>query len=324
LEQEKYPASNDHSKGADSVNMKKFDLSPKFILSVVVVLSICFCVNFCYAKEGDVAQEGDVPDSPGPVNDFDLLTQRLVQDGFDQEKTKALFGNKAVGFDPGGVSLFFIHSESSLNYDQFSSSKSIAKARKYMVMHKDSLDKAQEAFSVDKAIITAILLVETRLGTYLGNRTVINTLSTMAALTDSILAERVWRAISDNKKPERAAFDKKVAQKSRWGYEELKALISYANREGIDPVTVKGSYAGAMGIPQFMPSNALTLARDGNQDGKVDLFDHDDAIFSVANYLKHHGWKSGLSRQRQHEVLFRYNHSNYYVDALLKISDKLK
>ena len=299
--------------------MKNFYPSSKFILSIFVALIFCcFSVNICWA------QQGAEPDGAGPPSDFDRLTQRLVQDGFDPEKTKALFGNEAVVFDPGGVSLFFVHSESSLNYDQFSSPKSIANAGTYMATHKASLDKAQEEFSVDKTIITAILLVETRLGTYLGKRTVMNTLSTMAALADKGLAERVWLAISDNKKPERAAFDKKVDQKSRWGYEELKALISYAYREGIDPVSVKGSYAGAMGIPQFMPSNALMLARDGNQDGKVDLFDHDDAIFSVANYLKHHGWKSGLSRQRQHEVLFRYNHSNYYVDALLKISDKLK
>jgi membrane-bound lytic murein transglycosylase B len=299
--------------------MKTFDPFPKFILSVIVALIFCcFSVNICCAQQ--IAE----PDGSGQANDFDRLAQRLVQDGFDPEKTKALFGNDAVFFDPGGVSLFFVHSESSLNYDQFSSPKSIANAQKYMVTHKASLDKAQEEFSVDKTIITAILLVETRLGTYLGKRTVINTLSTMAALTDKGLAERVWSAISDNKKPERAAFDKKVDQKSNWGYEELKALITYADREGIDPVDVKGSYAGAMGIPQFMPSNALMLARDGNQDGKIDLFDHDDAIFSVASYLKNHGWKSGLSRQRQHEVLFRYNHSNYYVDALLKISDKLK
>lgn len=298
--------------------MKNSDLSPKLILKIVVALIICFSVNFCYA------QQADVPDSAGDANDFEFLTQRLVEDGFDQEKTKALFGNKTVCFDPGGVSLFFVHSESSLNYDQFSSPKSIADARMYMATHKDRLDKAQEEFSVDKTIITAILLVETRLGTYLGKRTVVNTLATMAALTDKALAERVWLAISNNKKPERAIFDKKVDQKSRWGYEELKALISYADREGIDPVVIKGSYAGAMGIPQFMPSNALSLARDGNTDGRVDLFDHDDAIFSVANYLKHHGWKSGLGRQRQHEVLFQYNHSNYYVDALLKISDKLK
>lgn len=290
----------------------------KFILNVVVPLIISFSVNFCYA------QQAAAPDGFGQANEFESLSQRLVQDGFDQEKTIALLANKMVCFDPGGVSLFFIHSESSLDYDQFSSPKSIANARKYVVTHNASLDKAQEEFSVDKTIITAILLVETRLGTYLGKRTVINTLATMAALTDKALAEKVWCAITDNKRPERAFFDKKVDQKSRWGYEELKALISYANREGINPVSITGSYAGAMGIPQFMPSNALTLARDGNKDGQVDLFDHDDAIFSVANYLKHHGWKSGLSRQRQHEVLFKYNHSNYYVDALLKISDKLK
>ena len=318
LEQEKYPSSNDYSKGADSAIMKKIYPFPKLILRVIVALIICFSVNVCYA------QQEAAPDSSDQTNDFYRLTRRLIQDGFDPEKTNALLSNEGFFFDPGGVSLFFVHSESSLNYDQFSSPKSIANAREYMATHKESLYKAQEKFSVDKTIITAILLVETRLGTYLGKRTVINTLSTMAALTDKALAERVWQAISDNKKSERDAFDKKVDQKSRWGYEELKALISYADREGIDPVAVKGSYAGAMGIPQFMPSNALMLARDGNQDGKVNLFDHDDAIFSVANYLKHHGWKSGLSRQRQHEVLFRYNHSNYYVDALLKISDKLK
>jgi len=126
------------------------------------------------------------------------------------------------------------------------------------------------------------------------------------------------------KKPKKENFLKKVKQRSKWGYAELKALIKFSEQEKIAPDKIKGSYAGAMGISQFMPSNALSLARDGNQDGKIDLFTHADAIFSVANYLKHHGWKAGIARQRQHEVLFTYNHSNYYVDTLLKISDKLK
>lgn len=298
--------------------MNNSNRSLKLILNAVVALFINFSVNVCHA------QNSAAPVDTRQTREFESLTQRLIQDGFDQEKTKALFANKKISFDPDGVSLFFIHSESNLDYDQFSSPESIANAQKYMVAHKDSLDKAQEEFSVDKTIITAILLVETRLGAYLGKRTVINTLSTMAALTDKTLAERVWLTIADNKKPDRATFARKVDQKSKWGYDELKALISYANREGIDPISIKGSYAGAMGIPQFMPFNALVLATDGNKDGRVDLFNHDDAIFSVANYLKHHGWKSGLNRQRQHEVLFQYNHSNYYVDALLKISDKLK
>ena len=257
-------------------------------------------------------------------NEFDKLIQQLIHDGFEKEKIELLFSNKNIFFNPEGVSLFFIHTESSLNYDQFTSKKSIKNALKYIDEHKNTLNRAQKIYGVDKTIITSILLVETRLGTYLGKRTVINTLSTMAALTDKTLREKIWNSIPDKKKPKKEVFIKKVEKRSKWGYEELKALIKYSKQEKIAPEDIKGSYAGAMGISQFMPSNALSLAKDGNNDGKIDLFTHADAIFSVANYLKHHGWKPGIARQKQHEVLFRYNHSNYYVDILLKISDKLK
>jgi membrane-bound lytic murein transglycosylase B len=256
--------------------------------------------------------------------EFEALKQRLINDGFEPEKIQTILTKDMVSFTPEGVSLFFVHSESSLNYDQFLSKDSITKACQYMADHKQPLDQAQERYGVDKTVITAILLVESRLGSYLGKQTVINTLATMASLTDEDLRERIWNAIPDQKKPQRETFLKKVDMRSKWGYEELKALIRYTDREGLDPEKILGSYAGAMGIPQFMPSNALKLAEDGNNDGRIDLFDHDDAIYSVANYLKHHGWKSGISRQRQYEVLFLYNHSNYYVDTLIKISDRLK
>ncbi len=256
--------------------------------------------------------------------EFDQLITQLVNDGFNKAQIEQLFASKEIFFNPEGVSQFFIYTESSLNYDQFTSKKSITNAKNYLDEHKDALDRAQHIYGVDKTIITAILLVETRLGTYLGKRTVINTLSTMAALTDETLKERIWDTIPKKKKPKRASFEKKVKDRSKWGYKELKALITYTTQEGIQPQSIKGSYAGAMGISQFMPSNVLNLAKDGNNDGKIDLFTHEDAIFSVANYLKHHGWKPGIARQKQHKVLFSYNHSNYYVDILLKISDRLK
>ncbi len=257
-------------------------------------------------------------------HEFDQLKNQLVLDGFEENKIKHLFSNKAIFFNPQGVSQFFIHSESSLNYGQFTSKKSLANAKQYLSDHKRALDQAQKKYGVDKTIITAILLVETRLGTYLGKRTVINTLATMAALSDKRLKERIWKTIPNKKKPKRKTFDQKVKRRSKWGYNELKALITYAAQQNIAPESIMGSYAGAMGISQFMPSNALKLAKDGNNDGKIDLFTHDDAIASIANYLKHHGWKPGIARQKQHKVLFSYNHSNYYVDILLKISDKLK
>jgi len=260
----------------------------------------------------------------GIGNEFDKLIQKLVDDGFDREKIEQIFRSKEISFTPETVSLFFIHSESSLDYDQFTSPKAIESALKYLDDNKDILDKAEETFSVDKTVITAILLVETRLGSYLGTKTVINTLSTMAALSDETLREKIWNSIPDEKKPAKEAFIKKAQDKTNWGYNELKALLQYAEKEGVAPESIKGSYAGALGVSQFMPSNALRLAKDGNNDGKIDLFNHADAIFSVANYLKYHGWQSGITRQRQHEILFLYNHSNYYVDTLLKISDKLK
>ena len=288
---------------------------PSIYIKLIVFLIFTLFLTIASPLSGQELKKG---------SEFDKLILLLINDGFEKEQIELLFSNENVFFNPEGVSRFFIHTESSLDYDQFISKKSINNALKYISEHKNALEQAQKIYGVDKTIITAILLVETRLGTYLGKRTVINTLSTMAALTDETLRERIWNSIPEKKKPKKETFLKKVEKRSKWGYEELKALIKYTKQQGVAPETIKGSYAGAMGISQFMPSNALRLAKDGNNDGRIDLFTHADAIFSVANYLKHHGWKTGIARQKQHEVLFRYNHSNYYVDTLLKISDKLK
>ena len=79
-----------------------------------------------------------------------------------------------------------------------------------------------------------------------------------------------------------------------------------------------------MGISQFMPSNIIVYAKDGDKDGKVDLFTHADAIASVANYLKCHGWYPGIEGKKAFKVVWSYNHSDYYVKTIFKISDRLK
>ncbi len=263
-------------------------------------------------------------DNTVKASEFDELTRRLVADGFSQEKMATLFGRPGVAFDPKGISLFFVHSEYKLNYKQFLSKTAINSAARYMTVHKTVLDKAEKAYGVDKTIITAILLVETRMGTFLGNRAVINTLATMAAISDDTKRAQLWDSIKSSKKLTKEKFKKKAGKKSGWAYKELKAFLIYTAREKMDPIAVKGSYAGAMGISQFMPSNALSLAIDGNQDGKVDLFHHADAIHSTANYLKHHGWKPGVTREKAKKILLKYNYSKPYVDTLLKVSERLK
>lgn len=261
-------------------------------------------------------------DAPGP---FDELEKRLIADGFDSARIQTIFASPDVSFEEGGVSAYFIHNESKLNYKQFTRIWNIASAKKYMKEHQEALAFAEKTFEVDKEVITAIILVETKLGTYLGNRSVINTLATLSAMTDEKPRQAIWDNLpDDDRRMSRKKFEKKADRKSSWAYRELKAFLSYTEREGMNPTTIKGSYAGAMGISQFMPSNIAPYGKDGNADGQVDLFVHADAISSIASYLKHYGWKPGISREQAFKVVYHYNHSKYYVNTILDVADKLK
>ena len=151
-----------------------------------------------------------------------------------------------------------------------------------------------------------------------------NMLSTMASLYDSNVRDMFWNETLKSQKLSRKRYEKWTRKKSNWAYNELKAFLKYTARENIDPVTVYGSYAGALGIAQFMPSSILAYAKDGNNDGQIDLFNHADAITSIASYLKHFGWHPGIDKKGAKKVIYRYNKSNYYVDAILKISVLLK
>jgi membrane-bound lytic murein transglycosylase B len=255
---------------------------------------------------------------------FAGLRQRLVADGFSPEAISRLYSRPEVFVEADGVSRFFLHSEAKLNYDQFATAESIEKAQRYLEENTTVLGETEQAYGVDKRVITAILLVESRLGTMAGSRSALNILSTLAALTDPAFQERFWRIIPQERRIPREHFNERVQKRAEWGYHELKALLRYAQRDGIDPVTIASSYAGAVGYAQFMPTNILAYARDGDQDGRVDLLVHADAIASIANYLKCHGWQPGISREKQEKVIHAYNPSSYYVNAILKVADLLK
>lgn len=261
------------------------------------------------------------------TSDFNTLKQRLIMDAGDEldaEFIESVFANPGIEFAQQGISSYFQHRESKLNYGQFMDKPSIKKASAYMNKHEKTLEQARQEFGVDPEVITAILLVETRLGTYTGNQVVINILATMAALGDTDVRRRFWQSLPEENRFSKKRFEDRADARSQWAYRELKAFLVYIQRENLDPVSIKGSYAGAVGIAQFMPSNILRLGHDGNQDGRVDLFNHVDAIFSVARYLSHHGWEPGISRQKAEKVVHRYNPSSYYVNTVLDITERLK
>jgi membrane-bound lytic murein transglycosylase B len=258
------------------------------------------------------------------IRHFGPLQTKLIQDGFDSEKIKTLYSRPQVQFEAKGVSVLFTYSESKVDYDQFSNDWSIGKAKKYMEKHREDLEKTEKAYGVDKNVITAILLVESGLGKNLGSRSALNTLSTLASLMYPDTRSEFYTMIPKDKRPPSKKYQKSAKRRSKWAYGELKALLKYADQEGFDPAEIPGSFAGAMGLAQFMPSSILAYGKDGNDDGNIDLLTHPDAMASIANYLKKHGWRPGISRKKAEKVIYHYNHSEYYVKAILKIAKRLE
>lgn len=146
--------------------------------------------------------------------------------------------------------------------------------------HGAALASARKVYGVPEEVIVAIIGVETRYGKTQPRFPEFDTLTTLAF-----------------DYPRRAEFYRG----------ELEQYLLLMREEQLDPLSARGSFAGAMGIPQFMPSSYRSYAVDSNRDGRRDLWGSEaDAIGSVANYLKAYGWVAGQPvavRARQMEVV---------------------
>lgn len=152
--------------------------------------------------------------------------------------------------------------------------------RAFLEKNRAALQRAEDKYGVPKEIITAILGVETSYGGNKGSYLVIDALYTLAF------------AYPRSGSPEKVAYEDK---REAFFRDELAQLFALGKEEGFDITTLKGSYAGAMGYGQFMPSSYRQYAVDGDGDGKRDLFnDLDDVFASVANYFAQKGkWQRG-------------------------------
>jgi membrane-bound lytic murein transglycosylase B len=147
----------------------------------------------------------------------------------------------------------------------FLDERRIADGAAFWRTHRAALARAERAYGVPAEVVIAIIGVETFYGRHTGRWRVVDALSTLAF-----------------DYPARASFFRS----------ELESYLLFAREGNIDVFATRGSYAGAMGLPQFMPSSARRYAVDFDRDGKVDLRrSPSDAIGSVANYLKQHGWR---------------------------------
>ncbi|MFO1467885.1 MAG: lytic murein transglycosylase B [Steroidobacteraceae bacterium] len=149
----------------------------------------------------------------------------------------------------------------------FITEKRIRDGVDFWVAHRAELEQAAARTGVEPEYIVAIIGVETQYGRQTGKYRVLDALATLAF-----------------DYPERAAFFT----------DELEQFLLMSREDRIDPMTATGSYAGAMGAPQFMPSSYRRFGVDGDGDGRIDLWsDWLDVFTSIGNYFREHGWQTG-------------------------------
>ncbi len=170
----------------------------------------------------------------------------------------------------------------------------LAAGQRFWEAHRDALARAEAEYGVPASLIVGVIGVETLYGRHTGTHKVVDALTTLAF--------------------DFPAVHPRAAARSAFFRDELEQLLSLAHRTGIEPHTLLGSFAGAMGWPQFMPSSWVKYAIDFDGDSKVDLLSSPaDAIGSVANYFKAFGWQSG---QPTHYPV-RFDDSRLDLDTLL-------
>ena len=213
-----------------------------------------------------------------------LMDELVIEHGFDEQYINSIFAK--VNYLPNLIDSISKPAEKTKTWPEyraiFITPARITAGVIFATKHQALLNKASKETGVPVAILLGILGVETSFGRILGRYKVIDSLYTLTVGY-----------------PPRSAFFR----------QQLINLFYLVREQNIAIETVKGSYAGAMGAPQFIPSSYRTFAVDGDGDGLIDLFDNwNDIIMSVANYLKVNGWHN------QEDILAKTN----LVDSLIK------
>ncbi len=212
-------------------------------------------------------------------------------------------------------------------YRTFTKDSALAKIKAYYNADKAEFQRMASRYNVPGEVVAAIMWVETGYGQYFGKQKAASMLASMAAVAAdySLVKDSVQTLPQD---AESTAFLKETSVKrGAWALDELAALLKYSIENNHDATTFPGSIYGAIGWGQFMPSNVSKFGVDGNGDGRVDLFNKVDAIHSIGNYLKGHGWQgqkmTSMPLANRRDVIMKYNRSGIYVNTVLRVADYL-
>lgn len=232
--------------------------------------------------------------SPSASERVAHVVEQLTQAGFSRPEAQALFHNRRLRMYP--AKQVAAHK---IDWGQFIARLvtpgSIHRGKEFLARNHDVLSAAEQRFGVDKESLSALVRVETNFGRNTGKYVTFNVFYTELVQNEE---ERRWKMAAEN----------------------LVSLASYCKRLHRDCFRIKGSYAGAIGLAQFLPHTLEIYGIDGNGDGIIDAFQPADAILSAANFLVQHGWQDDKA-----EALGKYYGSpEGYPRAVLAYADSLR
>ena len=195
------------------------------------------------------------------------------------------------------------------------SPESLERCRSFIAAHSLTFDAAEKLYGVPREVICGHLRIETDFG--IVTPLTPYPLGTFPAI-DRLLSLYIRRPVT-------LRSSARFVQRQRFAETQLADLLAAAKENSWDLFEIPGSSTGAIGLVQFEPS-VFPIAVDGNGDGKIDLFDPEDAILSVAHYLVTHGWDNNADHQKRAVYSYYGGHydtdrDKYYMKAVLAYAD---
>ncbi|MEY4616612.1 MAG: hypothetical protein RJB66_1572 [Pseudomonadota bacterium] len=261
-----------------------------------------------------------------PLTITGKIEKRLKSKGFPKAYIEQLIKSYDSSKGEQVVKLNILGFLLSPDYSGHVTTDSIKRCREFLKKHDKAFEKAEVQLGVKKEIIAALLWVESRFGENHGRYHVASVyMSLLLAESEEYQQMLLTELKTKHPKPTvkmKALVKTRAATKGQWAVGELWALYKMNKKKPSTVAELKGSYSGAFGYAQFLPSSYLVWAKSFDEKKVADLYEPEDAIISVANYLRKNGFKLGKSKSYK-KALFKYNHSDDYGSAILELAEKI-
>jgi len=248
------------------------------------------------------------------------VTRTEFEKLFERREASQVYVNELVKYaTPESVKL---QNKAHRDYSKvFMQEKRLRAGVEFLRQHETLLKQAQKHYGVARQDIVSILMWESGLGEFTGHFRIFNVFMAQLLFLEFAQQHAVEQMVADGKRNPLKSSKTVKREKKRFkkiknrAVKSLVALLRQSKTKGIDPLTIKGSWGGAIGYVQFMPYR-MNYAVDGDKDGTINLHSWPDAIFSVANYLKDFG-NYDMSYKGRKKGIFSYNHNNAYVKGVI-------